>query len=100
MAVRVNSTVPIKVPLASDHHHLMALRVSSSQAPPSHATEFDILKHTHRFLRDEDEAPATWNEQLAAKYYASLFREFAVCDLKHYKSGNVCHAFHTAHSYN
>ncbi|KAJ7442456.1 folate-sensitive fragile site protein Fra10Ac1-domain-containing protein, partial [Mycena latifolia] len=27
-------------------------------------------------------------EQLAAKYYDSLFREYAVCDLKHYKSGN------------
>ncbi|KZV65555.1 hypothetical protein PENSPDRAFT_668324 [Peniophora sp. CONT] len=66
----------------------MALRAGSSQAPPSHATEFDILKHSHRFLRDEEEAPATWNDQLAAKYYASLFREFAVCDLKHYKSGN------------
>ncbi|VDB92301.1 unnamed protein product [Peniophora sp. CBMAI 1063] len=67
----------------------MALRASSSQAPPSHATEFDILKHAHRFLRDEEEAPASWNDQLAAKYYASLFREFAVCDLKHYKSGNL-----------
>ena len=42
-----------------------------------------------RFLRDEDERPASWDDQLAAKYYASLYREFALCDLKHYKSGNV-----------
>ncbi|KAF7296950.1 hypothetical protein MIND_00926900 [Mycena indigotica] len=27
---------------------------------------------------------ASWDDQLAEKYYESLFREFAVCDLKHY----------------
>ena len=32
---------------------------------------------------------SSWNDQLAAKYYATLYREFALCDLKHYKSGNV-----------
>ncbi|KAI0787479.1 folate-sensitive fragile site protein Fra10Ac1, partial [Fomes fomentarius] len=26
--------------------------------------------------------------RLAKKYYSSLYREYAVCDLKHYKSGN------------
>ena len=59
----------------------------------SFATEFDILKASHKFLRqDEDNGQAhnaTWNDQLAQKYYDNLFREFAVCDLKHYKSGNV-----------
>ena len=34
-----------------------------------------------------------WEDQLAEKYYESLYREFAVCDLKHYKSGNVRHPF-------
>ena len=34
-----------------------------------------------------------WEDQLAEKYYESLYREFAVCDLKHYKSGNVRHSF-------
>lgn len=77
-------------------------------------TEFEILKETHRcvlltglhsrsttlitdvttprFLReDETEGSQTdkWEEKLAKKYYDSLFREYAVCDLKHYKSGNV-----------
>ncbi|KAA1467721.1 hypothetical protein DENSPDRAFT_793240, partial [Dentipellis sp. KUC8613] len=63
---------------------------SRSAAPVSLATEFDILKATHKFLRDEgeDDNSASWNEKLAQKYYSSLFREFAVCDLKHYKSGN------------
>lgn len=70
------------------------------------STEFDILKATHRcvfsiykcfptlityrFLRDEQDATnLPWEEKLAHKYYSSLYREFAVCDLKHYKSGNV-----------
>ena len=72
-------------------------------------TEFEILKASHRcvvelvslpggiyntpsrFLRpeDEDDGSLSWNEQVAKKYYSSLYREFAVCDLKHYKSGNV-----------
>lgn len=45
--------------------------------------------YAYRFLRDDDERAASWDEQLAGKYYDSLYREFAVCDLKHYKSGNV-----------
>ncbi|KAF9048563.1 folate-sensitive fragile site protein Fra10Ac1-domain-containing protein [Panaeolus papilionaceus] len=88
----------------------MALYRSSGSFKPNTQpvgiTEFEILKATHRFLRDEDNptvAPdeqdvaktvnpssssKSWNEQLAEKYYASLYREFALCDLKHYKSGN------------
>ncbi|KAF8318369.1 hypothetical protein DL93DRAFT_2030954, partial [Clavulina sp. PMI_390] len=58
-------------------------------------TEFDILKENHRFIRDDEAGPSSssklqsWETALAAKYEASLFKEFAVCDLKHYKSGNV-----------
>ncbi|KAJ6532023.1 folate-sensitive fragile site protein Fra10Ac1-domain-containing protein [Mycena capillaripes] len=64
---------------------------SSSKAPnPPGRTEFEILKESHKFLREEDDKgqPLSWDEQLASKYYESLFREYAVCDLKHYKSGN------------
>lgn len=59
--------------------------------PSSFPTEFDILKASHKFLREDEDPGAhnSWNDQLAQKYYDSLFREFAVCDLKHYKSGNV-----------
>ncbi|KAH9481718.1 Protein FRA10AC1-like protein [Psilocybe cubensis] len=69
----------------------MSLYPSSSrkiETPPVGITEFEILKASHRFLRDEDEKPSTWDEKLAEKYYSNLYREFAVCDLKHYKSGN------------
>ena len=47
---------------------------------------------TPRFLRedgDDDGKASTWEDKVAQKYYDSLFREYAVCDLKHYKSGNV-----------
>ncbi|KAF7968811.1 hypothetical protein HWV62_29290 [Athelia sp. TMB] len=76
----------------------MAFRpyASSSTVPPAppRTTEFEILKASHKFLRDEDDegkkkGALSWDEQVAAKYYATLYREFAVCDLKHYKSGNV-----------
>ncbi|KAF8206187.1 folate-sensitive fragile site protein Fra10Ac1-domain-containing protein [Mycena galopus ATCC 62051] len=63
---------------------------SSSKGPnPPGKTEFEILKASHKFLREEDnKGQASWDDQLATKYYDSLFREYAVCDLKHYKSGN------------
>ncbi|KAH7913509.1 folate-sensitive fragile site protein Fra10Ac1-domain-containing protein [Hygrophoropsis aurantiaca] len=65
---------------------------SSSKATQSYpaTTEFEILKASHKFLREDTDqsTSATWNDQLAQKYYDSLYREFAVCDLKHYKSGN------------
>ncbi|KAF8150718.1 folate-sensitive fragile site protein Fra10Ac1-domain-containing protein, partial [Crassisporium funariophilum] len=61
---------------------------SASASKPVGITEFEILKASHKFLRDEDEKASSWDEKLAEKYYSSLYREFAVCDLKHYKSGN------------
>ncbi|KAJ7158425.1 folate-sensitive fragile site protein Fra10Ac1-domain-containing protein [Mycena filopes] len=68
----------------------MALYSSSSKLPTPGKTEFEILKDSHKFLREEDDKgqQLSWDEQLASKYYDSLFREYAVCDLKHYKSGN------------
>ncbi|KAF4571287.1 Protein FRA10AC1 [Pleurotus pulmonarius] len=64
------------------------IRPGQSSRHISHP-EFDILKASHKFLRDdEDSKHLQWNEQLAAKYYDNLYREFAVCDLKHYKTGN------------
>jgi len=48
------------------------------------------LTWRYRFLRPDDEEPKglSWNDKVAKKYYDSLYKEFAVCDLKHYKSGN------------
>ncbi|KAI0342687.1 hypothetical protein BDW22DRAFT_1484270 [Trametopsis cervina] len=62
---------------------------SSSQAAVlAGRTEFEILKESHKFLREDGNNEHTWEDKLAQKYYDSLFREYAVCDLKHYKSGN------------
>lgn len=54
---------------------------------------FGILTWRHRFLRPDDEETKdlSWNDKVAKKYYDNLYKEFAVCDLKHYKSGNVHH---------
>ncbi|KAI0029280.1 folate-sensitive fragile site protein Fra10Ac1-domain-containing protein [Vararia minispora EC-137] len=66
----------------------MALYTRLKESTSASTTEFDILKASHKFLRGNGEQATSWNDQLAVKYYSSLFREFAVCDLKHYKSGN------------
>ena len=45
-----------------------------------------------RFLREDDdvdERQLSWDDRVAKKFYSSLYREYAVCDLKHYNSGNV-----------
>ncbi|KAG8905942.1 hypothetical protein FRB99_007947 [Tulasnella sp. 403] len=54
-------------------------------------TDFDVLKKAHRFLRpdDEDTSNLSYEDSVALKYYRNLFKEFAICDLKHYKSGNL-----------
>jgi hypothetical protein len=47
-----------------------------------------------RFLRNENDKPETelgYEDKLALSWYNKLFREFALVDLKHYKSaGGVC----------
>ncbi|ETW76424.1 hypothetical protein HETIRDRAFT_480555 [Heterobasidion irregulare TC 32-1] len=63
-------------------------RTASGSASLGTTTEFEILRASHKFLREDDAENLDWNEQLARKYYSSLFREFALCDLKHYKTGN------------
>ncbi|KAF6754444.1 hypothetical protein DFP72DRAFT_848253 [Ephemerocybe angulata] len=60
---------------------------SKVQLAPTGITEFEILKARHKTARKAQRL--TWDDQLARKYYDSLYREFAVCDLKHYKSGNT-----------
>jgi len=53
--------------------------------------DFDVLKESHQFIREEDEDPSalSYDDTVALKYYRSLFKEFACCDLKHYKRGDV-----------
>lgn len=46
----------------------------------------------NRFLRDDDDKELeelSPEDRIAVKYYRGLFKEFALVDLKHYKSGQV-----------
>ncbi|KAG6832789.1 hypothetical protein H0H92_009407 [Tricholoma furcatifolium] len=79
--------------MALYHHGSMSKKLPSRTG----MTEFEILKKAHRFLREDDDTNQSWDDQLAAKYYESLYREFAVCDLKHYKSGNFALRWRTEH---
>jgi len=62
---------------------------SSSQV--SRRNDFDALKDAHQFIRDDDEdiSSLSYDDAIAVKYYRSLFKEYACCDLKHYKTGAI-----------
>ena len=50
------------------------------------STDEDALRSAHRFLRtEEDDADDSWEARLAARYYARLFKEYAIADLSLYK---------------
>ncbi|GAA5846233.1 hypothetical protein JCM5353_003183 [Sporobolomyces roseus] len=58
---------------------------------PQSKHELDILKERHQFVRSNDVDPSTlsWEDQVAAKYYDSLFKEFAIVNLKHWSTGAI-----------
>ncbi|GAA5955390.1 hypothetical protein JCM3765_006763 [Sporobolomyces pararoseus] len=66
---------------------------SHGRRPPQPRTkhELDILKERHQFVRSSEVDPSTlsWEDQLAAKYYDSLFKEFAIVNLKHWRTGQI-----------
>lgn len=53
------------------------------------AANEDLDKNEASTSISVDTRSKTWEDRLAEKYYENLYREFALCDLKHYKSGNV-----------
>lgn len=65
-----------------------AVRRSALQS--SRKNDFDVLKAAHRFLRDDQISPdSTYEQIVATKYYAQLFKQYACIDLKHYKSSKI-----------
>ena len=70
-------------------------------------SDYDILAENHRFLwesEDEDDGDSSdarrslqqdWGRRLAKKYYDSLFREFAICDLSRYTENKVAMRWRT-----
>lgn len=85
------------------HHKLLAelQRDGSSQQPgdaaaaalASTVSDEDALKAHHRFLRrpedEEGEQAGSWGARLARRYYARLFKEFAIADLSRYKEQKI-----------
>ncbi|WVW80445.1 hypothetical protein I302_102427 [Kwoniella bestiolae CBS 10118] len=56
----------------------------------SRKSDWDVVKENHRLIRDDEEPQnVSWEERVARAYESRLFKEFALIDLKHYKS----HAF-------
>ncbi|BGP38932.1 hypothetical protein JCM10449v2_002870 [Rhodotorula kratochvilovae] len=72
------------------HQRMYALQRSYDRGrpPPKPASkhELDVLKERHHNV---DPATLSWEDQLAYKHYETLFKEFALVNLKHYKSGAV-----------
>lgn len=58
-----------------------------------HRDDWDVLREGHRFLRREDEANTSaegnYEDEVARRYYSRLFKEYAVADLKHFKTGAI-----------
>ncbi|GFZ43366.1 hypothetical protein JCM24511_01086 [Saitozyma sp. JCM 24511] len=74
-------------------HYSDASRVPS----PPKRSEWDVLRENHRFIRDDEEVgQVTWEERLARAYESKLFKEFALIDLKHYKSRRLALRWRTA----
>ncbi|AFZ79192.1 hypothetical protein BEWA_020380 [Theileria equi strain WA] len=58
-------------------------------------TDYDILRKYYTFLNDEKDN--TWESNLVSSYHESLFKEYAVCDLSRYESGNIGLRWRSAH---
>lgn len=52
-------------------------------------TDLDVIRENHRFLWDDEDEPADWEQRLAKKYYSKLFREYCICDLTRYKDNKI-----------
>lgn len=56
-------------------------------------TDLDVLKQNHKFLwdsdSDEESDESSWGVRVAKKYYARLFKEYAICDLSRYEENKV-----------
>lgn len=56
-------------------------------------TDKDVIYENMKFIWNEDEMPATWEERLAKKYYDKLFKEYCICDLSRYKENMIANRF-------
>lgn len=77
------------------HQWLMkdAIKYYRAQLPPEQQTlktDYDVLKEQYRFVRTEDDdITDSWEVRMARRYYAKLFKEYAIADLSRYKESKV-----------
>ncbi|KAL0046449.1 hypothetical protein WJX82_000884 [Trebouxia sp. C0006] len=66
---------------------------AQAQLPPEQQTvktDYDVLKEQYRFVRTaEDDSNDSWDVCMARRYYAKLFKEYAVADLSRYRESKV-----------
>jgi protein FRA10AC1 len=56
-------------------------------------TDRDVIYENQKFIWNEDDQPASWEERLAKKYYDKLFREYCICDLSRYNENKIANRF-------
>lgn len=67
-------------------------QASPARGKPSLRTDMDVLREHHQFIREDGgsvDLDAPWEERLAAKYYQTIIKEYAVVDLSRYKEMKV-----------
>lgn len=82
--------------MSSDKKHLHRYNRAQPSHRPTTLSELAILQKHHQFIRDDDDnesgtdhSKLNWEDKLALSWYSKLFREYALCDLTHYKTGGV-----------
>ncbi|KAG0740787.1 hypothetical protein G6F61_010738 [Rhizopus arrhizus] len=72
------------------HNYLSFYRGSvPTNVPEEYKTERDVIRDNHKFVRSSNEEAETWEQRVAKKYYDTLFKEYAICELKYYKEGKI-----------
>lgn len=72
------------------HAYLSFYRgIKPNNIPEDYRTERDVIKDNHKFVRSNSEETDSWEQRVAKKYYDTLFKEYAICELKYYKEGKI-----------
>lgn len=78
--------------------HKLVMHRLKLQSEPKTKTDLDVIRENHRFLWDDDDQKPdeeSWEQRLAKKYYAKLFKEYCICDLTRFKENRVAMRWRT-----
>ncbi|CAO3680508.1 unnamed protein product [Rhizopus stolonifer] len=69
------------------HAYLSFYRgIKPNTIPEDYRTERNVIKENHKSGSEETDS---WEQRVAKKYYDTLFKEYAICELKYYKEGKI-----------